>query len=433
MRSKALRRVLCAALTVCLLVAAMPVYAAGGTGPIDVEFTDVPEDAWYAEYVYLCASWGIIDGKTETTYAPEDELTRGEFIKLLCMIGELAPYTMDVSIHWAQPYWYLLNDNGVLWGLDIPLTATSLNTPITRYEMSVMISNLTSNVYTENPVSLDSVDSRISDYSTISGRYQESVVQAYGKGILDGFEDGAFHGSETLTRAQAAAVVVRTGWPSERLDVDDVSEVEEPSGGDTTTMEPTDSFAWQSRNYIDAWGNVSAEGRLALFGDANKSYFTGNESNLGDYIVTVQVRTWDIDSSGAKYTRTWNLQVNKAVADEVQAIFEEIYNDPEQFPIHALGGARYTDTLRHSWGCAIDINPVENFYCNTTTTPYTAITGTTCFKYSDSPYCITPDSSVVRIFAKYGWGWGGGDADNNYSGWNTTADYMHFSILESGG
>ena len=25
------------------------------------------------------------------------------------------------------------------------------------------------------------------------------------------------------------------------------------------------------------------------------------------------------------------------------------------------------------------------------------------------------------------------DADNNYSGWNTTADYMHFSILASGG
>lgn len=184
---------------------------------------------------------------------------------------------------------------------------------------------------------------------------------------------------------------------------------------------------------IDAWGTVSAEGRQLLFGDSNKSYFTGSEANLSDYIVTIQVRTWDINSAGEKYTRTWNLEVNKMVADEVKAIFETIYNDPEQFPIHALGGARYTDTLRHSWGCAIDINPVENFYCNTTTTPYTAITGTTCYKYSDSPYCITPDSSVVRAFAQYGWGWGGGDADNNYSGWNTTADYMHFSILESGG
>ena len=431
MRSKALRRVLCAALAVCLLAAAMPVYAAGGTGPIDVEFTDVPEDAWYAEYVYLCASWGIIDGKTETTYAPEDELTRGEFIKLLCMIGELAPYTMDVSIHWAQPYWNLLNDNGVLWGLDIPLTATSLNTPITRYEMSVMISNLTSNVYTENPVNLDNVDSRISDYTTISGRYQESVVQAYGKGILDGLEDGAFHGSETLTRAQAAAVVVRTGWPSERLNVDDVSEVEEPSGGDTTTMEPTDSFAWQSRNYIDAWGHVNAEGRQILFGDANKSYFNGSEPNLADFITTVQVQTWDINSAGEYYTRTWNLQVNKAVAKEVVAIFEEIYASSERFPIHALGGARYTDTMRHSWGCAIDINPVENYQVDTTT--WTPLTGSFCYKTSDSPYCIRPDGIVVQTFAKYGWGWGGGTAENGYTGWTTSADYMHFSILESGG
>ena len=106
---------------------------------------------------------------------------------------------------------------------------------------------------------------------------------------------------------------------------------------------------------IDAWGTVSAEGRQLLFGDSNKSYFTGSEANLSDYIVTIQVRTWDINSAGEKYTRTWNLEVNKMVADEVKAIFETIYNDPEQFPIHALGGARYTDTLRHSWGCAIDI------------------------------------------------------------------------------
>ena len=266
-----------------------------------------------------------------------------------------------------------------------------------------MISNLTSNVYNENPVSLDSPEVRISDYNTIAGKYQDSVIQAYGKGILNGFDDGAFHGDQTLTRAQAAAVVVRTGWV----------------GANNTAM-------------ING-STLTDAGRTALFGDPNKTYFTGSEANLSDYIVTIQVRTWDINSANEKYTRTWNLQVNKAVAEEVKAIFEEIYNDPEQFPIHALGGARYTDTLRHSWGCAIDINPVENFYCYTTTDPYTAVTGTTCFKYSDSEYCITPDSSVVRAFAKYGWGWGGGTAENNYSGWSTTADYMHFSVRHDGG
>ena len=302
MRKRQALRVLSLVMAVCLLCASMPGYAAS-EGPIDVNFSDVPDGAWYEEYVNLCASWGIIDGRTETTFCPEEELTRGEFIKLLCMIGELAPYTMDTSIHWSQPYWQVINDNGVLWGLNITCTAADLNAPITRYEMSVMINNLLSNVYTENPVQLDSPELRITDYSTISGVYQESVLQAYGKGILDGFEDGAFHGDETLTRAQAAAVVVRTGWVNERLEVEDVSAVEEPTGGDTT-MDPNTSFAWESRNYIDAWGNVSAEGRTILFGDPNKSYFNGSESNLSDYIVTVQVRTWDIDSTGAKYTRT---------------------------------------------------------------------------------------------------------------------------------
>lgn len=433
-------RVLSLMLAAALLCAAVPAHAAGNMGPISVDFTDVPDDAWYAEYVELCASWGIIDGKTETTYCPDDELTRGEFIKLLCMIGELVPYTMDTSVHWAQPYWYLVNDTGVLWGLDIPLTASALNKPITRYEMSVMIANLTSNVYTENPVSLDSPEARIADYSSISGAYRESVLQAYGKGILDGFDDGAFHGSETLTRAQAAAVVVRAGWPAERLEVEDVEDVvlpetpgepSDPSTPSTGLLDPSQSFA-NNTSLING-STLTDAGRTALFGDAGKTYFTGSEANLSDYIVTIQVRTWDIDSSGAKYTRTWNLQVNRAVADEVKAIFEEIYNDPEQFPIHALGGARFTDTLRHSWGCAIDINPVENFQCYTTTTPYTAITGTTCYKYSDSPYCIRPDSSVVRAFAKYGWGWGGGTAENGYSGWTTTADYMHFSVRHDGG
>lgn len=433
-RKGKLLRFSAALLAVLCLTALMPAVPANaiGMGSISVSFSDVPEGSWYHDYVYLCASWGIIDGKEGDKYCPTDSLKRGEFLKLLTIIGGLAPYTWDTSVHWSQPYWQIMNDNGVLWGLDISCTRSALEQPITRYEMSVMINNLCNNVYSETPIVLDSPSSVIGDYDAMASKYHEPVVQAYGKGILDGYDDGMFHGESTLTRGQAAAVVVRTWLTSERLEVKEASEVETPTGGGSS-ITPEDSFAWQSRSMIDAWGNVSAEGRQLLFGSSSKSYFTGSESNLSDYIVTIQVRTWDINSSGAKYTRTWNLEVNKMVADEVKAIFEEIYNDPEQFPIHALGGARYTDTLRHAWGCAIDINPVENYYCYTTTTPYTAITGTTCFKYSDSPYCITPDSSVVRAFAKYGWGWGGGDADNNYSGWNTTADYMHFSILASGG
>ncbi|HIQ78967.1 MAG TPA: S-layer homology domain-containing protein [Candidatus Scatomorpha intestinavium] len=431
MKKKPMSRVLALLLAAVFAVGALPASAS-----YSASFSDVSADAWYADYVSLCATYGIINGYEDGTFRPEADITRAEFMKLLATIGELVPYkAIDTSMHWAAPYWDLMNDNGVLWGLDIPCTAAALDTAITRYEMCVMLSNFCSNVFSENFVELQNLQTAIADYSSIESKYVSSVEQAYGKGILTGYEDGTFRGNDTMTRSQAAAVVVRTAWPDERIEVSDANEVtgSTPSTDPDTgsAMDPADSFAWESRNYIDDWGNVSAEGRLILFGDASKSYFTGSEANLADYIVTVQVQTWDINSAGEYYTRTWNLEVNKAVAQEVVAIFEEIYASSERFPIHALGGARYTDSLRHSWGCAIDINPVENYYVNTTT--WTALTGSYCYKTSDSPYCIRPDGIVVETFAKYGWGWGGGTAENDYTGWNTTADYMHFSILESGG
>lgn len=405
-------------LAVVLMAAVFPTPAAA-----DGNFADVPSDAWYAEYVNLCAKYGIINGRNDGLFHPDDNMTRGEFMKLLSVISDLVPYNMDSGIHWSQPYWQVLNDNGVLWGLDLACTSAILDTPITRYEMCVMIANLCSNVFAENFIEMASPASKISDYDSINQKYLGAVEQTYGKGILSGFPDGSFQGDKTMTRAEASAVVVRTAWNSERITVSGVTEVK--GTGSTTSIDAQSSFAWRYRNMTDY------ERRQALFGDGNKTYFTGNESNLGDYIVTIQVRTWDIDNAGNKYTRTWNLQVNKQVAAEVQAIFEEIYNDPEKFPIHALGGARFSDTMRHAWGCAIDINPVENYYVNTTT--WTALTGNYCYKTSNSPYSIRPDSSVVRAFAKYGWGWGGGTAANDYTGWSTTADYMHFSILSSGG
>jgi hypothetical protein len=49
-----------------------------------------------------------------------------------------------------------------------------------------------------------------------------------------------------------------------------------------------------------------------------------------------------------------------------------------------------------------------------------------------SPYSIGANSSVVRAFAKYGWGWGG-QGYSLHSDGSQKYDFMHFSILSSGG
>ena len=88
-------------LALVLVAAVIPAAPAGaiGMGNVSVNFSDVPEDSWYHDYVYLCASWGIIDGKEAGQFCPTDSLKRGEFMKLLTLIGGLAPDTWDNSNH----------------------------------------------------------------------------------------------------------------------------------------------------------------------------------------------------------------------------------------------------------------------------------------------------------------------------------------------
>ncbi len=92
-RKGKLLRFSAALLAVLCLTALMPAVPANaiGMGSISVSFSDVPEGSWYHDYVYLCASWGIIDGKEGDKYCPTDSLKRGEFLKLLTIIGGLAP------------------------------------------------------------------------------------------------------------------------------------------------------------------------------------------------------------------------------------------------------------------------------------------------------------------------------------------------------
>lgn len=163
-----------------------------------------------------------------------------------------------------------------------------------------------------------------------------------------------------------------------------------------------------------------------LFGSTEQSRYAG-KADAETHMVTVTVPTWQLKSDGTKVSKDRSLAVNAAVADDVVAIFTEIYNDPEQFPIKDLGGYSWRgDSSRseHCLGTAIDINYMENYQVR----EGVAETGTHWTPGAD-PYSIPEGSSVVRAFEKYGWSWGGdawaGDADPA-TGYH---DYMHFSYL----
>lgn len=155
-------------------------------------------------------------------------------------------------------------------------------------------------------------------------------------------------------------------------------------------------------------------------------------------MMDVTVNVWKLGSDGGKYASTMTLTVHKYLAADVYDIFQQIFNDPEQFPINSAGGARFSDTMRHAWGAAIDLNYNENCECNTSSGSLSVTCGQRLVAAGDGqllvrgqPYRTQPlfhlsHGSVVKAFADYGWGWGG-----SWTG--TSRDFMHFSILSSGG
>ena len=419
---KALKRAVLLVMSLVLLLQ-VPITAEAATTFPDVKSTD-----WYYDNVTKLVQLGMINGDENGLFNPDANITRGEFIKLAMIAGEsLYSTTPSKGVHWAEDYWNALNEAGVLEVVEtnannvqssypiIPLKAAELDKPISRYEMAFLINRILYTVYYENQMTLadanDSYANHIADYNTMSQAYRSIVEQVYSKGILTGYDDSSFQGGNALTRAEATTVILRLLSSKYRAKQNWAVEKE-------YEVDPTfTSFAFQYRTLSNA------ERRQKLFGNSTKTYFT-SAADANGYMVNISFPVWKLnETTGVKYSSTAYITVNKLVEKEVKAIFNYIYNSPEKFPIKSIGGARYSDSLRHSWGCAIDINPVENYYVNYNTG---AQVGSFCYKTSNSPYCITPNGSVVKAFAMYGWGWGG-------QGWSTAVDYMHFSILASGG
>jgi hypothetical protein len=156
---------------------------------------------------------------------------------------------------------------------------------------------------------------------------------------------------------------------------------------------------------------------LTLYNDPDYYFDFSGVAEAAQYMQTVTVKVWDIGADGIKVTKEMKLTVHKWVAQDVLEIFDEIYNGPEQFPIHAVGGYR-SGTGEHGKGTAVDINWNENYEIYNDG----RITCGTLWEPGVNPYSIPLDGDVVRAFRARGWGWGGTD-------WSRKQDYMHFSYF----
>lgn len=353
-------------------------------------------------------------------------LTRGEFCDV---VGQAYEYLVgDIPISGERVFSDTDSENvnkayrlGIVSGY--PDGTFRENRLITRQEMFTMIHNLMALV--DNGIRMTKEDAReiLSEYRD-SGQVQDWAViptaSMIRMGIVKGTDAKMLEPQSNTTYAQAIVLVNRaiSYYDEENRDWVYTGPLDpEPSQEPQPQPTPAPSQLVSGDPMLNRVG-YNDQKYILVFGSlSNSKYKSAAEAQK--HMVTVTINVWKLNSSGQKVPGTLQVTVNKAIADRVKAIFQEIYDGPERFPIKSIGGYAWrSGTSEHSLGLAIDINPNENYMIRN---DGTVVSGS-FWKPGENPYSIPADGDVVRIFRKYGFAWGG-------NAWRSSRDYMHFSYF----
>lgn len=174
----------------------------------DPVFTDVAKDAWYAEAVNYAYEKGYMIGVGDSKFAPDAKMTRATMAMVLYNVEgkpEVEGTTKFTDV--ASDTWYA---KAVLWAEKAGVTNGTSDTTfspddiITREQFVTMLYRYAKSPDSDIEVKADS----FKDMDGISEWAKDAVIWAIGNKLLVGCDDNIMPQGET-TRAQAATVLQR--------------------------------------------------------------------------------------------------------------------------------------------------------------------------------------------------------------------------------
>lgn len=181
---------------------------------VELPFTDVPEDAWYADAAAYVYEHGLMAGTSATTFAPDATTSRSMIATILWrMAGSpVVNYAMDYT-DVAQGQWYSeairwAASEGIVGGYGNGLFGT--NDPITREQFAAMLYRFAQEQGYDVSIGENTNILSYTDVADLS-EYAISAMQwAVGAGIINGTGDGSTLSPQgQATRAQAAVMLMR--------------------------------------------------------------------------------------------------------------------------------------------------------------------------------------------------------------------------------
>ena len=176
------------------------------------QFSDVNPNGWAAESIYFLYDRGVVSGVGDNLFAPTRNITRAEFVRMLAglsgvtaeeLSGKTTDFTDVVSGSWYEPYVAWAVENGVTSGTSETTFAPNAN--ITREQMATMIYRYAGNVDFTLPETEPAVT--FSDASSFSGWAVDAIGAMQRAGIISGVGDNRFAPADNATREQACRML----------------------------------------------------------------------------------------------------------------------------------------------------------------------------------------------------------------------------------
>ena len=179
------------------------------------EFIDI-KNHWSQDNVNFLAERGIISGKSQTSFAPNDNILKAEIVKLVMNLvvedeDQLPAYTGNVK-DIESGAWY---DQAMKQAYTLEIIKADLSNQLnpvtfaTREEVVDVIIKSISAIGIEIDSDLIKYKSSFKDYKNLSPQYRESMVVAINLGIIGGKGDNTIAPKALITRGETAAVIKR--------------------------------------------------------------------------------------------------------------------------------------------------------------------------------------------------------------------------------
>jgi len=172
-------------------------------------FSDIGSVDWAKGAIDYLAEKGILSGKSESIFAPNDTITREEFAKILvCALGiydenASADFSDVKEDAWYSSYVASAATHGIINGVGDSLFGVGQE--ISRQDMAVMICRAYNIALKEENPS----NALFDDWNEVSDYAQSSIAAMIESGIINGISETELAPKATATRAQAAVMIYK--------------------------------------------------------------------------------------------------------------------------------------------------------------------------------------------------------------------------------